>query len=168
MPRSAPILDVLEPVKIDEDGSLMWSVQIDLPETIRLELQGYADAEGHGAITLIIHAALYLYRCRFVSDDQRLAGLRAEIEEGMQSGDAGEMTPAAWSEIKRRGQQRFKEVKAAQAAGRIGNLLLPPLLHQFIAERVAASDAASPTDVICAALPDLRHDIARHSSRGMP
>jgi hypothetical protein len=40
----------------------------------------------------------------------------------------------------------------------MGNLLLPVELYDFIGARIAAGEGETPSDIICAALPLLRHE----------
>jgi hypothetical protein len=67
-----------------------------------------------------------------------------------------ETTPEFWRNVQTKAIRRLKEVQKLTAAGRIGNLLLPKELYEFVSERIASGDCKTPTEVVCAPMPYLR------------
>ena len=160
---------IFPPVLLKADAEThrpICSVQVSLPAETDAEIRRYVKADEMTSWTVIIHEALYVYRRAFWTQEQLRAELVSEIEKGIRSTKEGKgtlVTPAFWKEFESRAEKRSKEINELTEQGKIGNLLLPKELYDFVKERISSGDSETPTDVICAALPFLRAERARLS-----
>lgn len=130
----------------------------DIPPSINVSLPPEAesiisalvreDKEGFSTWTTVIHDALWAFRASQMTASERLAEFRALIQEGIDSGDAVEVTPEFWENLMARAWERHERIKKAKT----GNLLLPTELYEFIQEQVARGLFPTHEEVICAAL----------------
>ena len=159
---------VFAPVYVSEAHErATWSVNVALPVDVEAALARYINAEEARVWTTLIHEALYLYRRRFYSDEALAGELRNMLETRMRDMDDGhgiEITPAWRASFMERARQRFERMRELEAQGKLGNLLLPQELYAFIEERIASGECSTPTDVVCAAIPDLI--VAREQEAG--
>jgi Arc/MetJ-type ribon-helix-helix transcriptional regulator len=159
---------ILPPVTLD-DRLPWWSVHVDLPQEIDQEIRRYVEEDELTSWTLMIHGALYIYRTLFWTREQLRAELESMIEEGCRSAeqDGGrEVTPAFWEEFRHKAERDAERLDQLQAAGKVGNLLLPRELYEFVKERIAAGDCNTPTEVVCAAVPYLRREHEESKKHG--
>lgn len=94
------------------------------------------------------------------------AELANDIEEGIRSSKKDKdilVTPAFWNEFEAKCHRRHAEIEAVSREGKIGNLLTPKELYEFVSERIASGDCKAPTEVVCAATPYIRAERTRHS-----
>jgi Arc/MetJ-type ribon-helix-helix transcriptional regulator len=150
---------VLPLVTISEDGRPVWSVNVELPPKINAEIQRYVEEDKWTAWTVMIHGTLYLYRAHLWPRERLEAEFRDIIEERLKSVDRGEfteVTPQFWKDFRRDVKRDGKRIRELQAEGKIGNLMLPQELYDFVKERMASGECKTPTDVIVAAMPHLR------------
>lgn len=153
------------PVPHPSRDDTMYSVTVELPPHLEAELSRYVEADEMTSKTLLIHEALYVARATMWSQDALLNEVREKIDRGLQDLDSGrtvEVTPAYWERFRQQAERSLQAIRALQAQGHMGNLLLPVELYDFIAARIAAGAGETPTDIICAALPLLRQE--RHRS----
>jgi Arc/MetJ-type ribon-helix-helix transcriptional regulator len=151
---------ILLPVTLD-DRLPWWSVNVHLPSEIDQEIRRYVEEDELTSWTLRIHGALYMYRTLFWTREQLRVELESMIEEGIRSAeqDGGrEATPAFWEELRRKVERDAEQLDQLQAEGKVGNLLLPEELYEFVQERIAAGGCNTPTEVVCAAVPYLRRE----------
>jgi Arc/MetJ-type ribon-helix-helix transcriptional regulator len=167
MMREPPATDgrIFSPVHLDEGRRRStWSVNVDLPPEIEAEIRRYVEEDDPTSWTIVIHGALYIYRWQFRTKEELDAELREAIEAGIRSADEEgtiEVTPQFWEDLMQRGERNVDRIRALQAHGALGNLLLPKELYDFILERIASGACRTPTDVVCAAMPHLRSERAR-------
>ena len=108
-----------------------------------------------------IHGALYVYWRLFHTREQLRAELREAIKKGIRSGETEgyiEITPEFWRNFKKRSRRNLEEIRKLSDKGKVGNLLLPKELYEFISERLASGECKTPTDVVCAAVLHLRQE----------
>jgi Arc/MetJ-type ribon-helix-helix transcriptional regulator len=159
---------IFPPVMVDDRHHPWWSVQVDLPPEIDQEIRRYVAEEECTSWTLVIHDALYLYRTVFWTREQLRAEFDGMIEEGYRSAERDEgieVTPAFWEALKRRAARNVERLNQLQAEGKVGNLLLPKELYEFVKERIASGACATPTEVVCAAMPYLRQEREESTKR---
>jgi hypothetical protein len=160
---------ILPPVTLDDRRHPWWSVNVDLPLEIDQEIRRYVEEDELTSWTLMIHGALYIYRTLFWTQEQLRAELESMIEEGCRSAekDGGrEVTPAFWEAFRQKAERDAERLDQLQAEGKVGNLLLPKELYEFVQERIAAGVCNTPTEVVCAAVPYLRRERAKSKKRG--
>lgn len=80
-------------------------------------------------------------------------GYRSTEEDG-----TSKVTPAFWKEFAQRAARNVERLNQLRAEGKVGNLLLPKELYEFVQERIASGACQTPTDVVCAAVPYLRRE----------
>jgi Arc/MetJ-type ribon-helix-helix transcriptional regulator len=152
---------ILPPITLDDRRHPWWSVNVELPPEMDREIRRYVAEDEFTSWTLVIHDALYLYRTVFWTREQLRAEFEGMIEERSRSDEldeGSEVTPAFWEEFKRRAARNFERLHQLQAEGKVGNLLLPKELYEFVKERIASGDYATPTEVVCAAVAHLRQE----------
>jgi hypothetical protein len=160
---------ILPPVTVDDRRHPWWSVNMDLPPEIDQEIRRYVEEDELTSWTLMIHGALYIYRTLFWTREQLRAELESMIEEGCRSAeqDGGrEATPAFWEEFRQKAERDAERLDQLQAEGKVGNLLLPKELYEFVKERIAAGACNTPTEIVCAAVPYLRREREKSKKRG--
>ena len=152
---------ILPPVTVDDRHHPWWSVNVYLPPEIDQEIRRYVAEGEFTSWTLVIHDALYLYRTLFWTREQLRTEFEGMIEERSRStelDEGSEVTPAFWEEFKHRAARNVERLNQLQTEGKVGNLLLPRELYEFVKERIASGDCTTPTDVVCAAVTHLRQE----------
>jgi Arc/MetJ-type ribon-helix-helix transcriptional regulator len=160
---------VFPPVRLDKDRRPTWSVNVDLPPEVDAEIRRYVEKDELTSWTVMIHGALYIYRWQFWTKEELGAELREAIEESIRSADEEgtiEITPQFWKDMKRRCRKNAERITELQGKGKMGNLLLPKELYEFVQERIGAGDCKTPTDVVCAAVPYLRRQRKKEQRGG--
>ena len=160
LPTSAQL--VFPPVHLNADcREPTWSVNVELPLDVEIELAEYEKADECAVWTVLIHEALYVYRWQFWSKEALDAEVREAIEEGIRSAETEgtiEATPEFLEGLLEASKRDVKHIHELQAKGELGNLLLPKELYAFILERIESGDCLTPTDVVCRAMPALRRE----------
>ena len=160
---------ILPPIMLDDRPLPWWSVNVDLPPEIDQEIRRYVEEDELTSWTLMIHGALYIYRSLFWTREQLRAELESMIEEGCRSAEqegGREATPAFWKEFRQKAARNLERLDQLQAEGKVGNLLLPKELYEFIKERIASGACKTPTEVVCAAVPYLRQERPKSKKHG--
>ena len=151
---------IYPPVAAGEKNNLLWySVQIELPLDVEAGIEAHV-AQGHSpSRTVAIHGALYGYRSTIWSREALAAELHAKLKEGLDDADAGRSvpdTPEFWKKLAMDCRAQAAARRELEAAGKLGNLLLPHELYDFIKEEIDTGKFSTPTEVVCAAMPYLR------------
>ena len=145
-----------EPIKTDFADSESWySVTVALPPEVDAELRSYAEADGD-AWTVQIHGALYQYRNSFMTKEEHTGEIKGLLEDALDSGPGVEVTPDYWKSFRKKALERHQKIQALEAEGKIGNLLLPVELYEFVKAKTASREFYSPTELVLAAMPYLR------------
>jgi hypothetical protein len=161
---------IFPPIHLSEERRrATWSVNVDLPADVEARLAEYEKEDECAVWTVMIHEALYVYRWEFWTKEALNAEVREAIEASIRSAETEgtiEATPEFWEEIRKRGERSIERIRALQASGEMGNLLLPKELHAFILERIESGDCRTPTEVVCKAMPYLARERARTAAEG--
>jgi hypothetical protein len=153
------LLGILPPVIISKDRRPVWSENVELPPAIDAEIHRYVKEDKWTVWTVMIHGALYLYRAAVWPKKKLDAEFNNMIEEALKSADRGEITevtPQFWKDLKREVRRDGKRIRELTVEGKIGNLMLPEELYNFVKERMASGECQTPTHVVVAAMPHLR------------
>ena len=145
-----------------DDGRHWYSVDVALPPEVDAAIRVYVEQDECMTWTTAIHGALYGYRATIWSPgalEAEYADLIQARLADVQAGRTIEVTPEFWADIERRGRENLVRMRALRAEGRLGNLLLPQELWEFIGSEIASGQFNTPTDVVCAAMPYLRPSV---------
>jgi hypothetical protein len=160
---------VFPPVRLDDEDRRWptWSVNVDLPPDVEVEIAQYTKENEFSVWTVLIHEALYIYRWQFWTREELEAELREAIEEGIRSAETEgtiEATPQFWKDFKKRCNRDVKKIRELKAKAELGNLLLPKELYAFIVERIESGECRTPTYPSAEGSPaDLGRAVARPS-----
>jgi len=150
---------VYPPIAADaEDGRFWYSVDVVLPPDADATLRSHVEQDASSSWTIAIHGALYRYRATLWSPEALRAELMHRIQEGLDDVEAGrtvEATPEFWENLHHRARENLARMATLRAQGRLGNLLLPRELWQFIHDEIAAGRSKTPSEIVCAAMPYL-------------
>jgi len=147
---------VYPPVAVaGEDGRYWYSVQVELPSEVDAAIRAYLEQDQCSSWTIAIHGALYGYRATLWSQEALRAEFSALVQAGLDDAVAGrtiEVTPEFWENFERRALDSLEKMRGLRAEGRLGNLLLPRELWEFIQGEIASGKFDTPTDIVCAAM----------------
>lgn len=88
--------------------------------------------------------------------EERRVEHKAEIQKGLDSGEAREVTEAFWEEFERECEARHEWLKTQI----LGNTLLPNKLYEYIQTKIATGQYANATEIVCIALDTLKESIS--------
>lgn len=140
------------PVQIMEDDRFCFSVDVDLPEDVAAEYDRRAFGHELSSRTVEIHGALYVYRGSEMTVEEREAEFEDIIQRALDSGPLIEDNEEFRRQIRNRCERRWDAIQRLTEDGKLGNLLLPEELYEFVLVKVRTGVHANPTDVIVAAL----------------
>jgi Arc/MetJ-type ribon-helix-helix transcriptional regulator len=148
-------------VSLRNDRRPRWSVNVTLPTDIDAEIRRYVEEDELTSWTVMIHSALYIYRSQLWTQEELDAEFREAIEESIRSAEEKgtiPVTPQFWRDMKKRCRVNMERIRELRAKGKLGNLLLPKELYEFVLERIDSGECKTPADVVCAAMPALRRE----------
>lgn len=157
--RQPTAAGMFPPVLISKDAEPIWSVRVNLPEETDAETRRYVEEDQLTSWTVMIHTALYSYRAHHWTCEELNAEICTLLQESIRNAAYSEVvddSPAFWRELEHAAMRRLKATRQLEAEEKIGNLMLPKELYEFIEERMATGLFKTPTEVICAAMPYLR------------
>jgi Arc/MetJ-type ribon-helix-helix transcriptional regulator len=137
----------------NKDFTLPCSVDIFLSphyEKIISELAGTGEDELPRI--LVIHDAIFQMRASEMTKEEQMAELKAEIQKGLDSGEAREATKEFWESLKRECEEYHEWLKTQN----VGNTLLPDELYEYIQTKIASGEYENATEVVCVALSGLQ------------
>ena len=155
-----PNAGVLPPVQFQTTKQMLFSIDVCLPAELNQELQRYAD-EDLSLWEKKAEEALVFYRESFMTGDNYAHESILWIVRHLL---ALPEPPTVLSPKKRRELYERARAEAAQlrADGRLGNLIVPEEVYEFVKSKMESGDFESATAVLVAAIPFLR------AERGKP